>query len=291
MVVHHDGAHASACAPTGSLAYYVRPSGGGSLVRDVRSWRSFVSYHVRPVRHEIDGIAAQAVAVSHALASGVMRDGAGLLSASAAEVSASVRALQARRRLWEAPPGPIALLDPISGLAIRFAHVRLDGTLALDEVPTGALGDDVPSPAPEAHAPSAPSPACDSEAADARLPRPNRRAPEDASFGSWVRRLPDDVSIRFAPNRKSGKSAARYSLYSPATSVGEYRRLNPAPQFVLADLKNDLEKGLAQLPPALWAQRVGGEPILRAAAAAAPPVAVHESVHAFGLRVRFRRRQ
>jgi hypothetical protein len=67
--------------------------------------------------------------------------------------------------------------------------------------------------------------------------------------------------------------------------VGEYRRLNPAPQFVLADLKNDLEKGLAQLPPALWAQRVGGEPILRAAAAAAPPVGVHESVHAFGLRV------
>jgi hypothetical protein len=51
------------------------------------------------------------------------------------------------------------------------------------------------------------------------------------------------------------------------------------------DLTNDLEKGLAQLPPALWALSVGGEPILRAAAAAAPPVAVHESVHAFGLRV------
>ena len=60
VVVHHDGAHASACAPTGSLAYYVRPSGGGSLVRDVRSWRSFVSYHVRPVRHEIDGFGCDA---------------------------------------------------------------------------------------------------------------------------------------------------------------------------------------------------------------------------------------
>jgi hypothetical protein len=29
VVVHNDGARASACAPTCSLAYYMRPSGGG----------------------------------------------------------------------------------------------------------------------------------------------------------------------------------------------------------------------------------------------------------------------
>ena len=78
VVVHHAGAKASGCVPTAALCYYVKPSGAGSLVRDVRSWRCFVSYHVRPVRHEIDGIAAQAVAVSHALTSGNMRDGVGL---------------------------------------------------------------------------------------------------------------------------------------------------------------------------------------------------------------------
>ena len=118
VVVHRTGASASACAQTATLCYHIMPSGAGSLVRDVRTWRSFVSYHVRPVRHEVDGIAAQAVAVSQALASGAMRDGSGLLSASAVEVSASVRALQARRQLWEAPSGPIALLDPITGLAV-----------------------------------------------------------------------------------------------------------------------------------------------------------------------------
>ena len=131
VVAHIAGAKASACLPTGTLCYYVKPSGAGSLVRDVKSWRCFVAYHVRPVRHEIDGIAAQAIAVSHALTSGFMRNSSGLLGANADQVSASVRGLQSRHSLWGAPAGPIALLDPISGLAVRLAHVRLDGTLAL----------------------------------------------------------------------------------------------------------------------------------------------------------------
>ena len=87
------------------------------------------------------------------------------------------------------------------------------------------------------------------------------------------------------PNTKSGKSAARYAVYRGASTVGEYRLLNSAPEFVLADLKNDLERGLASIPPALWAQRVGGDPILAAAAAAslasAGPL---ESVQAFVVR-------
>ncbi len=55
------------------------------------SWRSFVAYHVRPAHHEVDGITAQAVAVSNALATGPIREGSGLLSASAQEVASSVR--------------------------------------------------------------------------------------------------------------------------------------------------------------------------------------------------------
>jgi hypothetical protein len=82
VVVHRDGAKASACAKTASLALFVQPSGAGYLVRDVATWRSFVTYHVRPFHHEIDGIAAQAVAVSHALATGSTRAGSGLLLAS-----------------------------------------------------------------------------------------------------------------------------------------------------------------------------------------------------------------
>ena len=142
VVVHHDGAKASSCAQTASLALFVRPSGGGYLVRDVSSWRSVVAYHVRPVHHEVDGIAAQAVAVSHALATGSMREGSGMLSASAQEVASSVRQLQSERSLWAPPPGPIAILDPVTGLAVRLAHVRLDGTLALEEIGSGALAPD-----------------------------------------------------------------------------------------------------------------------------------------------------
>jgi hypothetical protein len=100
-----------------------------------------------------------------------------------------------------------------------------------------------------------------------------------------LRRLPGDTPLRFVPNSKSGKSAARYAVYGGASTVGEYRLLNSAPEFVLADLKNDLERGLASIPPALWAQRVGGDPILAAAAAAslasAGPL---ESVQAFVVR-------
>ena len=271
VVVHHAGAKASGCVPTAALCYYVKPSGAGSLVRDVRSWRCFVSYHVRPVRHEIDGIAAQAVAVSHVITSGNMRDGVGLLSASAAEVAASVRSLQAQRPLWGGAAGPIALLDPVTGLAVRLAYVRLDGTLVLDEedadrvtgepaaaaVPAIALGG-----VPEARALPAALVVPNGRLLD-QLPGPNfvppppaatapvsRRGagspPDRAPLGSWARGLPDDTPVGFVPNPKTGKSAARYSLYSAAANLGEYRRLNPAPQFVTADLVNDLARGLAQ---------------------------------------------
>ena len=298
VVVHHAGAKASACAQTATLCYYVKPSRAGSLVRDVKSWRCYVSYHVRPVRHEIDGIAAQAVAVSHALTSGIMRENTGLLSASAAQVAASVRALQGRSSLWGAPAGPIALLDPVTGLAVRLVHVRLDGTLALEEgsdsgeaaLSTGeALGGEPGlAPAPRVkivpngfvldQAPGVnhvPLPPLALASGRARAPRAG-----SGSLSSWARRLPDDTSISFVPNPKSGKSAARYALYAAAGTLGEYRRLNPASQFVMADLLNDLNRGLARIPAALWDSRLEGT-----AVTASPPSAALESVHAFALRV------
>jgi hypothetical protein len=91
---------------------------------------------VRPVHHEVDGIAAQAVAVSHDLATGSMRSDTDMLSASAQEVASSVRRLQIERPLWAPPSGPITILDPVSGIAVRLAHMRLDGTLALEEGPS-----------------------------------------------------------------------------------------------------------------------------------------------------------
>jgi len=294
VVAHIAGAKASACLPTGTLCYYVKPSGAGSLVRDVKSWRCFVAYHVRPVRHEIDGIAAQAVAVSHALTSGFMRNSSGLLGANADQVSASVRGLQSRHSLWGAPAGPIALLDPISGLAVRLAHVRLDGTLALSEEVDGdaAAFDSVPPAAP--HAVIAPNgslldqlPGLNHVPPGSAIPkaaRPARRAGDSLSL--WVRRLPDTTPISFVPNPKSGKSAARYSVYAAASTVGDYRRLNAEPQFVHADLLNDLTRGLASLPTALWADRLAGSASLASASALGPPPgAVLESVHAFALRV------
>ena len=79
------------------------------------------------------------------------------------------------------------------------------------------------------------------------------RAPERDSLNRWVKRLPDDTPIRFVPNPKKGKSAARYATYGASASLGDYRRLNPSPEFIQADLLNDLQRGLASLPPALWA--------------------------------------
>jgi hypothetical protein len=66
---------------------------------------------VRPVHHEVDGIAAQAVAMSHALATGSMRADTDMLSASAQEVASSVRRLQVERpraqsRSWT--PSPVS---------------------------------------------------------------------------------------------------------------------------------------------------------------------------------------
>jgi hypothetical protein len=93
MAVHEPGSNASACNRKARLALYVMPSGGGSLVRDVVTWRSYVTHHARVVSSDVNGIAAQAVAVSHALNTPAVRSRIGFNAASATEVSSSVRRL------------------------------------------------------------------------------------------------------------------------------------------------------------------------------------------------------
>ena len=93
MAVHEEGRKASACVQNARLAFYIMPSGGGSLVRDVDSWRSFVTFHAKPVSSSVNGIAAQAIAVSHALNSPALRDDIGFNAASSTAVSSSVRRL------------------------------------------------------------------------------------------------------------------------------------------------------------------------------------------------------
>ena len=62
MALHEDGKKASACVRTARLGLFIRPSGGGYLVRDVSTWRSYVTYHAKPVSSSVNGIAAQAIA-------------------------------------------------------------------------------------------------------------------------------------------------------------------------------------------------------------------------------------
>jgi hypothetical protein len=162
---------------------------------------------------------------------------------------------------------------------VRLAHVRLDGTLALEEVGSGALADGTASYPPDEfidrsdvpdgicampnvlispngsvldqaagvnHVPAPPTPA-----------RPPKNSGFAANFTRWVKSLPGSTPISFAPNTKRGKSAARFSVYSSATTLEEYRRLNGAPHFTTADLAFDLDRGMAKLPTGVWAQRLG----------------------------------
>jgi hypothetical protein len=128
MALHEDGKKASACVRTARLGIFIRPSGGGYLVRDVSTWRSFVTYHAKPVSSSVNGIAAQAIAVSHALNTPAVRGQVGFNG----EVTQSVQRLVGHSGLWsDAEPNAVALLDPITGLAVRLVHVNVDGTLAL----------------------------------------------------------------------------------------------------------------------------------------------------------------
>ena len=146
-----------------------------------------------------------------------MRADTGMLSASAAEVASSVCRLQVERPLWAPPSGPIAILDPVSGLAVRLAHVRLDGTLALEEIGTGALAP-TDAAAPVAQLAEALGDEVGPIAAGNltithngavldQLPGVNYVPPPSATasppadnFTRWVRTIPNAVRLTFAPN-------------------------------------------------------------------------------------------
>jgi len=105
VAIHKDGAKASVCAPTAHLGYFIMPHGGCSMVRDLTTWRSFSTYHVKPISSSVYGITAQAIAVSQALNSSALRGPSGLGSASASAVTDSVRKLVGRGGLGRhAPP-------------------------------------------------------------------------------------------------------------------------------------------------------------------------------------------
>ena len=83
-----------------------------------------------------NGVAAQAVAVSHALNSEALHGDIGLVSASARDVADSVHALATNGLLWtepmtEPPVNTVALLDPLTVLAVLLSYVNIDGSIAL----------------------------------------------------------------------------------------------------------------------------------------------------------------
>ena len=207
------------------------PAGGGSLVRDVASWRTYVTYHAKTVSSSVNGVAAQAIAVSHALNTAALRNGLGFNGASAAQVSDSVRALFGTNGtgLWaEHAPNTVALLDPITGLAVRLVHVHCDGFIALmpeDASDVVVPGEHAPSTSPApletvlGAAPALPNvsavpgdPPQESAPASAVVPRTRVQGiqqPLGRLFKAWVRALPGDTSLSFGANSKTGKIAAR----------------------------------------------------------------------------------
>ena len=67
-----------------------------------------------------------------------------------------------------------------------------------------------------------------------------------------------DTPMSYGPNTKKGKkSAARYAIYAPATTVGQYHALcigaGIKHALALADLRFDLLRGHARVFPAIVA--------------------------------------
>jgi hypothetical protein len=65
---------------------------------------------------------------------------------------------------------------------------------------------------------------------------------------AWFRALPRTTRTVFAPNPKRGASFQRYDVYMHASTIDEYRMLNPDSQFTLSDLVNDFTRGYLTLP-------------------------------------------
>ena len=66
--------------------------------------------------------------MSQVLNTPAVRGHVGFNGASAGEVTQSVQRLLGHSGLWSnAEPNAVALLDPITGLAVRLVHVNVDG--------------------------------------------------------------------------------------------------------------------------------------------------------------------
>jgi len=124
----------------------------------------------KPISSSVNGIATQAIAVSHALNSPALRGPSGLGAASAPAVTDSVRRLVGHGGLWSTcAPSVVAILDPLTGLAVRLAPVNVDGTIAL--MPDPLVSPSVVEPPASSHAPLA------TTAAAARVDVPARSKP------------------------------------------------------------------------------------------------------------------
>ena len=136
----------------------------------------------------------------------------GFNGASASEVTQSMQRLVGHSGQWsDAEPNAVALLDPITGLAVRLVHVNVDGTLAL--LPAHF---DSPAAAPSAGAlPAAlgvvpalsslrAAPAAAKPGKDAASPTKSLAQPLGRLFKAWVGALPATTIIAFGPNSKRG---------------------------------------------------------------------------------------
>ena len=182
----------------------------------------------------------------------------------------------------------VVILDPVTGRPAKLEHAIVDGRLALcdavTEPTTATTVTPSPEPAAELGSPTIPPAAASAPVAAAPCPvalvpsavvpvalsgeavatprdtsltieplaAPHKfrkgATPALPSLRAWFRALPRTTRTVFAPNPKRGASFQRYNVYMHASTIDEYRMLNPDSRFTLDDLVHDFTHGYLTLP-------------------------------------------
>lgn len=214
------GAKNSAARDKATVAYFVKPHGGGFLVRRLADRKLMLSYHVA-VLDDPSFLPARL------LLSDALRRSAGPFAHLDADLYKRVRSIYCSDPGRSSLDTTLVLMDPLTSTPICFVPaVDTDGELMLVRT--------VHAPRTGAPPPTSTSPSG---------PPPTSTSPSGPPTMKSVRALDPSTSLRYTRAGKSGASGVRYDRYRHAGTVLEYHRLHPDRRKAHPDLLYDLTHG------------------------------------------------